>query len=1199
MASSIKYNGDVVNSTVSDINQLKDKFSSLSKTIKTATNKIVSARGFNEYIGGITSDTFSGYVEQCGSAVVELTNKIRQKQISILAYSGDKTDINAFLDTLDRNDYKALDLSEIEGEISFGRKAENVLKGIGGSIATFGIGLVEGVLDFGETGADLITLGGTLFASLFTKTYDVITDSDVTSKMWEETKAKVSEKKVESVFDSFYTNTKIGQAIKNNAYGYDITRGIGKGLGYTAGLIGVNIVTGGLASGAGIGAAGTIGAGQLAATAGVMGFSNGTEEAWADGASIEKGLTYGVASGAWEGLQWYAGAKINQYGGLGDKVSKGIFKGAASGVGTRIAMDTVDSGLEGFVQPALTMIYKDYGGANIVENYKMAFDQAGGWTNVASQAAMGGIASAFGEFSGARKLLKENKKADVHSSSGMEGIEGAGLLSAVAGEDQAARKIFETGGEEFSDAIRTIDEKGIRTDVDTKFNTISARGKTIPQDYRWFQDGSYLPPSTAKINSLDSSYRGIFKSFEDTLEPQEMLKLIEDNRANLSAQNYSNLKKATQIIANNHYKTNVNELKLILFHSEGNVGRIKSALAMSYANATEETLDRISNQLAKELFPIDLKSTSGLKKLVVDDFITAMRKNGADDWNSSNEILKNIDTDRLVQAASSESTEVLLGRVKNYFGGQLSEGTALKLANCDGYPNTIKKILMEDGTVPKELIDTLSNGTAAKVFARKNMARLKATTEVGFFNMKDALKLTTTEGASFKGYSDLLRATNLFSDGATRTAYYSIIDSLVDSGYSLKDATVQAKLMNGAAITSLGRTAPTIKVNDIFSTKDMLYNWDDSVFSSFDNSPTHHVLASDYMMKHYQAANGSIDTKAITRDFYYLMKSQYDNMDSLAAGKNVDTAYSKKAVELFTKSYVNAAQDSTNPNRGEALKFMSKILELKDKGVDIFVSCDGKSGSRQIRKMINLAVTTIDGNLKETVFHENGHWVFDNVLDSKFPTDYDQVRRNAVSKLYASGRTGKLDSYLNNLQEVDYYTAYLAKKELEDSVKRNGFSSMEDYRKALINKYLNTPVEDRSSRLKYATTTNGNIRAGSFDSQLGKMDFKKAEDCANIELNSAIRKIKDKIYRTEFEDYALVSSIIDSTTLGQKNLGYGHGQLYFERWNDSHRRSYHELIADYSNLKVSGNNKVIKYLRSVLGDELIDSLDNTYQQMLK
>ena len=213
---------------------------------------------------------------------------------------------NAIFNMVSNKDYETLDLSSLEQYISFGRKVGNFFKGLFSDVATVGLGLVEGVMDFAETGADLVRLGGTLFASLYTGTHDLLTGDNLTERMWEETKAEVSEKKVESLFNSFYSDTALGKSIKDNFslklpiagdVSFDTVRGISKGVGYSTAMLGFSAVTGGLASGLGIGAQGSVSVAQLTATAGALGFSNGTEEAWADGATTGKGLLYGVASG--------------------------------------------------------------------------------------------------------------------------------------------------------------------------------------------------------------------------------------------------------------------------------------------------------------------------------------------------------------------------------------------------------------------------------------------------------------------------------------------------------------------------------------------------------------------------------------------------------------------------------------------------------------------------------------------------------------------------------------------------------------------------------------------------------------------------------------------------------------------------------------------------------------------------------------
>ena len=151
-------------------------------------------------------------------------------------------------------------------------------------------------------------------------------------------------------------------------------------------------------------------------------------------------MAYGAANGVWEAAQWYAGAKINQLGGVGDQVEKiagGIFKGGRVGATTRVALDAVDGGLEGFVQPGLSMIYKDYGQGSAIENYKKAFEEAGGWRNVGTNAAMGGFMSVIGEVTDARRLLKEANKANVN-------VEGE--AAALAGAAGTSKEIFESDG---------------------------------------------------------------------------------------------------------------------------------------------------------------------------------------------------------------------------------------------------------------------------------------------------------------------------------------------------------------------------------------------------------------------------------------------------------------------------------------------------------------------------------------------------------------------------------------------------------------------------------------------------------------------------------------------------------------------------------------------------------------------------------
>ena len=179
--SSVSYNGDVVNGVIDNIKTISQKVPSISSAIKSATNQIISAKGFSRYVNsGVSSNSFSSVVDECGTMINNFTNQIRQKQVSVLSYSNDTGEINAFLDTLSRDEFDRLDLTEIDSYIGLDRRAGNVLKGLWGDVLTAGAGLVEGIADFGETvldtGALLVTGAGSIFSGL----YDLVTGDNAT-----------------------------------------------------------------------------------------------------------------------------------------------------------------------------------------------------------------------------------------------------------------------------------------------------------------------------------------------------------------------------------------------------------------------------------------------------------------------------------------------------------------------------------------------------------------------------------------------------------------------------------------------------------------------------------------------------------------------------------------------------------------------------------------------------------------------------------------------------------------------------------------------------------------------------------------------------------------------------------------------------------------------------------------------------------
>ena len=102
-----------------------------------------------------------------------------------------------------------------------------------------------------------------------------------------------------------------------------------------------------------------------------------------------------------------------------------------------------------------------------------------------------------------------------------------------------------------------------------------------------------------------------------------------------------------------------------------------------------------------------------------------------------------------------------------------------------------------------------------------------------------------------------------------------------------------------------------------------------------------------------------------------------------------------------------------------------------------------------------------------------------------------------------------------------------------------------------------------------------------------------------MDFMSTRAKVIDAISRTTAHSYTDTSGMIDSLTMSRENIWYGHTREYFEGSSNPNLKSYHELIADYTSLRVQGNYRAIGFLRQLFGNELMDMLEKTYQDMLK
>lgn len=268
----------------------------------------------------------------------------------------------------------------------------NILNATGATVLTAVGGAAEGFLSKGENVVDAALVAGTAtltssapvaLIDLIQKGYSKISGKEVellSDKIWDSTKAFVAKDHVKTMFNDFYENNSYGQWIKNNAIGFDVVRNFSAGLGGIAFNFTVSALTGG-----------TI---PPSAVAAVTDFGAGTAQAWAEGASTEAGMVYGIGHAAIGYITYASGEKTK------------IIKNPFARAGVDGSINTAGEGIDEILKIATYKKgYTNKEGEyveftdddNIFDRVGRVYEESGGFKNVVTQFALGAARSYVGE----------------------------------------------------------------------------------------------------------------------------------------------------------------------------------------------------------------------------------------------------------------------------------------------------------------------------------------------------------------------------------------------------------------------------------------------------------------------------------------------------------------------------------------------------------------------------------------------------------------------------------------------------------------------------------------------------------------------------------------------------------------------------------------------------------------------------------
>lgn len=364
--------------------------------------------------------------------------------------------------------------------------------------------ILKGLLEFVEAILDFAVILGSGIASVGTGIADgvsyLVTGETLgaTKGMWKWTKSYVSYEVVDELSDILYKDTAYGKWLSEKSFiSPDGTvANVLSGVGYVAGVVVLSILTFGTggaavsATSTGASAATGVSSTGMAAVAGAAGVGKGTQDAWNDGASVVKGLGYGAINGAIEGVQFYAGAKINGLTVTGGKTVAQKFVNS----GVRIALDGADSAVEVPIYAGLKGIYND-------KSFQQNWDNDGGWKAVGTAAAVGSIASSIGEADLSKKALSSINKTFKSTKGVIKNISPSSLTKLASGK--------------FSIVKTAI---GVPTGVVSSFSRFGTSKLDKPMMDKISKEGLYHITSAKNVKKIfDSNYikrsKGFFKNY--------------------------------------------------------------------------------------------------------------------------------------------------------------------------------------------------------------------------------------------------------------------------------------------------------------------------------------------------------------------------------------------------------------------------------------------------------------------------------------------------------------------------------------------------------------------------------------------------------------------------------------------------------------------------------------------------------------
>ena len=302
-------------------------------------------------------------------------------------------------------------------------------------------------------------------------------------------------------------------------------------------------------------------------------------------------------------------------------------------------------------------------------------------------------------------------------------------------------------------------------------------------------------------------------------------------------------------------------------------------------------------------------------------------------------------------------------------------------------------------------------------------------------------------------------------------------------------------------------------------------------------------------------------------------------------------------IELLSLGF-NEAMYSGNK---DALGIMKMLTDLKTLNPNLTIEVDANNGNYWSWDDSTLVIgsNTLESKNLDTVYHELGHCLFDSLMGGEVPENFSHAIDSAKYIYHDSPFS---EFFTKTLKGLEYSTRVEANIAYENNLKQSLGISIDERVKTLSENYTNFF---------------GHMNVDEINSVLNEygMDFEDflynysgslidlAHDLAVVEIRNQELAIQDKIFRAKYGAYASLSDMVDAVHSGS-DYGingehiykfYQHGETYYKQESNF---QFHELIADFTSLKLTGSTEALNYVKGMFGDELYNILDSTYKKFI-